>query len=272
MKTIKLLFTLPLFLGLMAVLFQGCYTQFATIRENESSYEQEGQNPVRSDSTAYDSTNYEDYDTWQPHNYIGFSYYYPGWRSCWAWDYGCVYPTYWDPLWWGPAFYVGYAYYPHSWGYWDSYPRYGYGHSNYYRSFMTRNSGYQRGGNNLRNFGDGRFSSYGNAGTGTIVNSRVGSTGGSINLPRASSTRTQLGGTGTLKSHRRGTAYSGNSKGITRGRSTTLHRSGNSQGRSQSGVRQSHSSASAPRSSQSSPSQRNSGGGQHSSGSGRSQR
>jgi hypothetical protein len=271
MKTIKLLLTLPLFLGLMAVLFQGCYTQFATAKEDESSYEQEGQNSGQSDSTAYDNANYDNDDNWQSHNYFGFSYYYPGWRSYWAWDYGCVYPTYWDPLWWGPAFYAGYEYYPHHWGYWDSYSRYGYGHSNYYRSFVTRNSGYQRGGNNLRNYGVGRSSSYGTAGTGTIYNGRVGSTGGSINLPRASSTRTQLKGTGTLKSHR-GSTVSSSSRGSARSRGAALRRGGNSQGRIQSRGRQSRSGAPAARSSQSTPSRNSGGGGQRSSGSGRSQR
>jgi hypothetical protein len=281
MKTIRLLLTLPLFLGLMAVLFQGCYTQFASMKEDESSYEQEGQNSGQSDSTAYDNANYDNDDNWQSHNYIGFSYYYPGWRSYWAWDYGCVYPTYWDPLWWGPAFYAGYAYYPHHWGYWDSYSRYGYGHSNYSRSFVTRNSGYQRGGNNQRNYGIGRSSSYGTAGTGTIYNGRSGSTGGSINLPRASSTRTQQSGTGILKSNRGSSASSGSSRGSARSRGATLHRSGNSQSRSQSRVKQSRSSAPAPRysqpqqrtsSPQSTPSQRNDGGGQRNSGSGRSRR
>jgi len=281
MKTIKLLLTLPLFLGLSVFLFQGCYTQFAMMKEDESSYEQEGQNFGQSDSTAYDNANYDINDNWQPHNYIGFSYYYPGWCSYGAWDYGCVYPTYWDPLWWGPAFYAGYAYYPHYLGYWDSYPRYGYGHSYHHRSFVTRNSGYQRGGNNLRNSGVERSSTYRNTGTGTINNGRVGSTGGSINLPRASSTRTKQGGTGTLKPHRGSTVSSSSSRGSSRGRGATLRRNGNSQGHSQSRVRQSQSGAPAPRysqpqqrtsSPQSAPSQRNDGGGQRSSGSGRSRR
>jgi hypothetical protein len=35
--------------------FQGCYTQVATMKENESSYEQEGQNSGQADSTAYDN-------------------------------------------------------------------------------------------------------------------------------------------------------------------------------------------------------------------------
>ncbi|MGD0590931.1 MAG: hypothetical protein ABSA44_09045 [Bacteroidota bacterium] len=268
MKTIRLLFTLPLFLGLMAVLFQGCYTQVATMKEDEPSYEQEGQNSVRTDSASYDNANYDNDDNWQPHNYLGFSYYYPGWCSYWAGDYGCIYPTYWDPLWWGPAFYAGYAYYPYRWGY--SYSRYGYGHSNYSRSFVTRNFGYQRGGNSLRNFGVSRSTQYGNIGTGTIYNGRVGSTGGSLNLSRASSTRTQLSATGTLKSHR-GSTVSSNSRGSARSRGAALRRGGNSQGRIQSRGRQSRSGAPAARSSQSTPS-RNSGGGQHSSGSGRSQR
>ena len=271
MKTIKL-FTFPLFLGLMTVLFQGCYTQIATMKEDESSYEQEGQNSGQSDSTAYDNANYDNDDNWQPHNYLGFSYYYPGWSSYWASDYGCVYPTYWDPLWWGPAFYAGYGYYPHHWGFGVSYSRYGYGHSYHSRSFVTRNSGYQRGGNNLRNYGVGRSSSNGTAGTGTIYNSRSGSAGGSINLPRASSTRIRQSSTGTLKSNRRSTVSSGSSRGSAKNRGTTLHRTGNSQNRSQSSPRQSHSSAPAPRSSQSTPSQRNDGGGQHNSGSGRSRR
>jgi hypothetical protein len=263
MKTIRLLFTLPLFLGLMMVLFQGCYTQVATMKENEPSYEQEGQNSSQSDSTAYDNANYDNDDNWQAHNYVGFSYYYPGWRSYWASDYGCVYPTYWDPLWWGPAFYAGYGYYPHHWGYWNSYPRYGYGHSNYSRSFVTRNFGYQRGGNDFRSFGAGRSSLYGNTGTGTIYNNRVGSTGGSTNLPRASSTRTQLSGTGTLKTHR-GSTVSSRTRGSARNRgATTLRRNGNSSGHGQSRAGQSHSSTST---------QRSNGGGQRSSGSGKSQR
>ena len=271
MKTIRLLLTLPLFLGLMAVLFQGCYTQVASMKEDESSYEQEGQNSGQSDSTAYDNANYDNDDNWQSHNNIGFSYYYPGWRSCSAWDYGCVYPTYWDPLWWGSSFYAGYAYYPHHWGYWDSYPRYGYRHSYYSHSFVTRNSGYQRGGNNLRTYGVGKSSSFGTPGT--------GSTAGSVNLPRASSARTQQSGAGILKSNRRSTV--GNSRGSARSHSTALRRNGNYQSRGQSNVRQSRSSGQAPRysqpqqrtsSPQSTPSQRNSNGGERSSGSGRSRR
>jgi hypothetical protein len=168
-----------------------------------------------------------------------------------------------------PAFYAGYGYYPHRWGYWDSYPRYGYGHSNYSRSFVTRNSGYQRGGNNWRNSGVGRSSFNGT--TGTIYNGRSGSTGGSINIPRHQAQRTQLNGTATLKLHR-GSNVSSSSRGSARSRSAALRRGGNSQGRSQSRARQSHSSAPAGRSSQSAPSQRNNGGGQRSGGSGRSQR
>jgi hypothetical protein len=202
MKTMRLFFKLLLPLGLMAILFQGCYTQVATMKEDRPSYEQEGQNYVQSDSTAYDNANYDNNDNWQSHNDIGFSYYYPGWRSYWSWDYGCVYPTFWDPWYWGSAFYVGYSYYPHHWGYWNSYSGYGYGHSNYSRSFVTRNSGYQRGGNNQRNSGVGR-SLYGTPGSGTMYNGQIGTGRGDVNLPRtAGSVRSQSGSTGTTRTLR----------------------------------------------------------------------
>jgi hypothetical protein len=196
MKTMSFFFKLLLPLGLLAILFQGCYTQFASLRDDDnSSYEQGRQYSDQTDSTYYD-----DNDNWQPHQYIGFSYYYPGWRSYWSWDYGCVYPTYWDPWFWGPAFYAGYSYYPHHWGYWNSYPGYGYGYSHYPRSFATRDFGYQRGENNRRNYGAVRS---GNAGTGAIYNGQVGASRGNVNLPRtAGGVGSQSGSTITTRTSR----------------------------------------------------------------------
>lgn len=196
MKTMMFYFKLLLPLGLMGFLLQGCYTRFATMQEEDSSYQEEQQSAVQNDSSYYG----EDNDNWQPHQYLGFSYYYPGWRSYWSWDYGCIYPSYWDPWYWGPAFYIGYSYYPHHWGYWNSYSGYGYGHARYPRSFVTRNSGYQRGGNSRQNFGAARS---GNVGTGTIYNGQVGTSRGDVNLPRAAgSLRSKIGGSGTTRTLR----------------------------------------------------------------------
>lgn len=89
MKTMKLIFTQVLSMGLVIILFQGCYTRVATIQEEESSYQQEEQ---QAPDSSYE---HNDYDNWQSHNYIGFSYYYPQWHSYWGWE-GCIYPTYWD--------------------------------------------------------------------------------------------------------------------------------------------------------------------------------
>jgi hypothetical protein len=171
-------------LALMVILFQGCYTRFVTMREEEPSYQQEQQSADQNDSTYYG----EDNDNWQSHQYLGFSYYYPAWRSYWSWDYGCIYPSYWDPWYWGPAFYVGYSYYPHYGGYWNSYPGYGHwgygGHHNYSHQFVTRNSGYQRGGNSIRNYGATRSGNVSAAGSGTVYNGQGGTSRGDVNLPR----------------------------------------------------------------------------------------
>ncbi len=93
MKTMILYFKLLLSFGLMAIFFQGCYTQFVPTRDEDLSYRQEQQSAVQNDSSYYG----EDNDNWQSHQCLGFSYYYPGWNSYWSWDYGCVYPSYWDP-------------------------------------------------------------------------------------------------------------------------------------------------------------------------------
>jgi hypothetical protein len=196
MKTIRFFFKLLLPLGLMAMFFQGCYTQFATMREEDSSYRQEQQSVDQNDSTYYG----EDNDNWQPHRYIGFSYYYPGWNSYWAWDYGCVYPTYWDPWYWGPAFYIGYSYYPHHWGYWYSYSMHdSYRHDYSSGQFMNRNSGYLRTGNN-RQTGAVRS---GYAGVGTTYNGRGETSRGNVTLPRtAGSGATQSGHAVTTRTSR----------------------------------------------------------------------
>ena len=205
MKTIIFYFRLLLPLGLMAILFQGCYTQFVPTRDEDISYQKEQQSAVPSDSSYYG----EDNDNWQSHQCLGLSYYYPAWQSYWSWDYGCVYPSYWDPWLWGPAFYSGYSYYPHHWGYGNSYSGYGYGHSNYPRSFATRNSGYLRSGNG-RLTGTARS---GYAGIGTTYNGRIKTSQGGVNLPRtagsAVTTRTSRNSSKSVSTVRqRGSWYS----------------------------------------------------------------
>ncbi len=195
MKTMIFYFKLLLPFGLMAIFFQGCYTQFVPTRDEDLSYRQEQQSNVQNDSSYYG----EDNDNWQSHQCLGFSYYYPSWNSCWSWDYGCVYPSYWDPWYWGTAFYMGYSYYPHYWGYRNYYSGYGYGHSYYPRSFVTRNFGYQRSGNS-RLTGTTRS---GYAGVGTTYNGRVGTSQGGVSLPRAAgSAATQSGSAVTTRTSR----------------------------------------------------------------------
>ena len=167
MKKQKYLPALLLPVGMLILLLQGCYTQVATIQQEEPSYRQEEQYTQQNDST-YNN----DSDNWQPHNYVGFSYYYPGWCSNWAWDYGCVYPTYWDPWYWGPAFYIGYSYYPHYWGYWNSYSgynRWAYGSRfNYSRPYASRNIGYQRSMSSRGTNGVLRSAANNNIGSGLV--------------------------------------------------------------------------------------------------------
>jgi hypothetical protein len=182
MKTMIIFLKLLLPLGLMAFLFQGCYTQLMTTHEEDSYYQPDQQSAGQSDSNYYDENN----DNWQSHQNLGFSYYYPSWQSYWSWDYGCVYPSYWDPWYWGPAFYVGYSYYPHYWGYGGRYWGYN-GHSYNSRSYMTRNFGYQRGGNNRQTYGAARS---GNTGTGSMYNGQTGTNRRDILLRSAGSTRT----------------------------------------------------------------------------------
>ena len=274
MKTIKLFLKLILPLGLIAVFFQGCYTQVAATRGEDLSYQEEQQPVAQDDSTYYGEGN----DNWQSHPYLGFAYYYPGWNSYWSWDYGCVYPSYWDPWYWGPAFYIGYSYYPHHWGYWTGYAGYRYGYSS--RQFMTRNSGYLRSGNS-RLTGAARS---GYTGTGAAYNGRVDVSRGNVNLSRTAgstvTTRTsRSSSTSVSASRQRGSWYNpsvqqplhrGQSTASTNRRSYRISSShprayrsqGASSGQSRPASRRS--SASAARS--------NGGGGHQSSGSGRSQR
>jgi hypothetical protein len=200
MKKMIINLTLLLPIGLMAILFQGCYTQFITMHDEDASYQEDQQYADQNDSTYTAEEN----DNWQSHPYLGFSYYYPGWRSYWSWDYGCVYPSYWDPWYWGSAYYVGYSYYPHHLGYWNSYPSYnhwGYGgHFNRSHSFTTRNSGYQRGGTGRNTYGATRS---GNAGAGSGYNGQVGTTRGEASMPRAAgNVGSQNGSTRTTRSSR----------------------------------------------------------------------
>ena len=198
MKKQKYLPAFLLSIGMMVFFLQGCYTQMASIREEEPSYRQEEQYSQQNDSTY---NNEGENENWQPHNYVGFSYYYPGWCSYSTWDYGCAYPAYWNPWYWGPAFYLGYSYYPHYGGYWNSYSRYNHwafgGHYNNLRQYATRNSGYQRNGS-------GRVS-YGIAGSNGSVGS--GAIRGGVALPRDASTTVQTGRYNTTKNLRSG--YSG---------------------------------------------------------------
>ena len=151
-------------LGIAAFVLQGCYTQFANMREEESSYREEGPSSQQNDTTYYNEN-----ENCQAQSNVGFSYYYPYWSSCWAWDYGCIYPTYWDPWFWGPAFYIGYSYYPHYGGYWNNYPRYnhwGFGNRYAYsRPFAGRNFGYQRSENSR--------GIYSNVGSGSVRESGI---------------------------------------------------------------------------------------------------
>lgn len=184
-------------IGMMALLLQGCYTQIATTKEDEPSYRQEESYSQQNDSTVNNENDY-----WPAHPNIGFSYYYPSWRSYWAWDYGCVYPTYWDPWYWSPAFYAGYYYYPHSWGYgnfYHNYDRWGFnGHNKYSRAFAFRNIGNQRGGNRSA-YGVERSTSNAHLGSGSV---REG-----VQLPRNAGTAIQTGRYSTSRGSRNG--YSG---------------------------------------------------------------
>jgi hypothetical protein len=190
MKTMRFLLKLLLPLGMMVILFQGCYTQLVTSREEEPNYQQE-------QTGAQNDTNYsgEYNDNWQSHPYLGFSYYYPAWQSYWSWDYGCIYPSRWDPWFWGPVYYPEYAYYPHHFGYWNYYS----GHSHYFaptgytyssRPFATRNSGFQRSGNTRQSFGGQRSVSAG-------ISRR------DVSLPRAAgSVNFQSGSNGSVRASR----------------------------------------------------------------------
>jgi hypothetical protein len=308
MKTIRFLLTLPLFLGLSVVLFQGCYTQLATTKDEESSYQQEESSYQEEEQPAtnqsYDNNYYNDYDDWRSRSYIGFSYYYPSWRTSWGWD-GCIYPAYWDP-WYSPSFYPYYGYSPY-YSSWYSYPTYGYyltpyGYNHNTRQYATRNFGYQRSGNARRDYGVVRSTTSGSTETGTIYDSRGGSVRGNITIPNATSTSTRQVGTNpaTVRSSRSGAVTPGQSSGrvstsrssrgtsqpsvitprTVRSRGTSVQRGSSSRSAEGSGS-SSRSDTPAPtytpppqRTSppQSAPSPRNDGGEQRSSGSGRSRR
>lgn len=148
------------------VLFSGCYTQLVTREDEEEPYERGGVARIEDeqDSTAERERSYydcDDYDNWQRHYRIGFSYYYPSW---WYWDAAFSDPYYYGwpgyyTFWYSSGFgwnYYGYSpyYYGGYWGHATPYGHYPYG---YYTGYpyvvtdrfyqqQTRNSGYRRTG------------------------------------------------------------------------------------------------------------------------------
>ncbi|MBN1397004.1 MAG: hypothetical protein JXA06_03130 [Bacteroidetes bacterium] len=274
MKTTKFTLIFLLSIGLSTFLLQGCYTRLAVIEDDEyqdapeyTYYQEEDttyqeEQPV--DNQYYDDDYYYREDYWRPRNYVGFHYYYPSWRFSWGWT-GCYYPSYWDP-WWSPYDpYYGwssyYSYYPY-YSYW--YPYYGYnyyvGHySNHY--YGTRNSGYQRGSNALRNTGVTRSSVSGSTEPGTINSRRTGAARSGVDVQNATTTGTrQIGASSTKVRQDRGTAGTSSRPAgkVTTGRaSRSTNKSNAQQPRGQSSQRVERSrgtSAGSSRSSSSAPS------------------
>ena len=165
--------------------FSGCYTQMATIEEEERPAYRNYDDSTS--STEYDGE-YRDYQR----SYVGFYYYYPAWRSWYVDPWYCsvvVWDPWWSPWWWTPAViypspywwhhgYYGfhhYAYYDY--GYYGWTYNYSYGAST--RWYNTRNSGVRRtGGREDRSYGINRASG-GGAGYAPSTSGRTASSSGS---------------------------------------------------------------------------------------------
>jgi hypothetical protein len=187
------LFALLLPLGMLLFLLQGCYTQFATYREEDPSYNKEEGSYSQQD----DSTSYGESENWQPRQDIGFSYYYPSWSSYRVWGDGCIYPSYWDPWFWGSAFYVGYSYYPHYWGYYPRNNYWGYNHQYNGHLYAGRNTGLHRGSS--------LWGTYGNVGGNSIrgsITAPINSTGTTLQAGSYRTGRSSQNAAGGVSSNR----------------------------------------------------------------------
>ena len=241
----------------------GCYTQLATVHEDDDRYSSEQY--ASDDSTRATQAPADEYDRGFEDGYqrsarwrVGFAYYYPTWSSYWAYD-----PWYYDayPYWGGWCGTAYLTYYPHiayPWYYYSSfhsyyYPNYAYRYGYYPRYsgggniYATRNSGSRRAGTNDRRDGgiSRGTSSGGGAGyslpsagisggsrAGTIT--RNGNDGGSrsstSSVSRGSGTTSRDGGwIYRVPSSRGGNAGAPSSGGISTGRSSG-GRSGSSSG------------------------------------------
>jgi len=149
MKNFK--FLIIAFFAIISLLaLNGCYTKLAISEDEEEigEYESNEQKQYSERQYQYD---YDDYDRWHSRCYLGFNFYYPGW---WYWD-PLFYPTYWS--WWYDPFYYPYYYYSYYYpGYYIYYPYY----PGYYvykvDSYVTRTSGYRRGGNTRSSYESAR--------------------------------------------------------------------------------------------------------------------
>lgn len=168
-------------LGLLLLLFGGCYTELSTVR-NDNGGDEEYANQQYQDDTSYVSQNQGDYnrdqneyydnnDSWNCRPNVGYSYYYPAyfWPSFafsaayydpWFYDsyWGGYYPGYYPGSYYGYPYYYGYAPYYH-------YPYYAsnYGYAVYHRGGRTFGS---TRGSVGRGYGDTRMNQPSNGGGG----------------------------------------------------------------------------------------------------------
>lgn len=275
MKTMRKSFFPLILIPSLTLLFSGCYTQLATVRddvEDRYSYRTDDRT-VEDDDTARaqgDCTTCDD-DWYRSRYRFGFRYYYPSYSS---FSFSTYDPWYYDPWlcsydpwvcgtpfvgrpYWYNWYWAGYygGYYP---GYYGGYYPYGYYRYPYYPGVVvvsggttrTRDSGYRRTGGATR-AGDG----YG----------RIGTSGSSYTAPPAS--RTSGGGSregGATRSAGSGVESSRGSGRVRDGGGTV----GTSRGTSTGGRSYSPPSPSGGGSSGSAPSSRGSSGGGNSRGSG----
>jgi len=156
---------------LAALLFAGCYTRVATMRDERDADRDQYSYQGSTNDTGYagadsgdyasgEQSPYYDDDSWNySHPRVGFSYYYPSyyWPSyAFSAAYGdpWYFDSYWayDPWWCGtpyvaypvyrPYHFYGFGYYPYGYGY-----GYGYGHGGRPIRTVTRNFGSTRAGN-----------------------------------------------------------------------------------------------------------------------------
>lgn len=168
MKPLMMKLLIPVTIPVASLFIQGCYTQLATVHEEEEPQ-------VAAEDSTRSGNDYDSYHRWRDSYHVGFDFYYPAWSAYWFYDPWWYSPAYYDPWWCGSP--VAYWRYPYPYyGYYPrfayfAYPHYYYSYPYYYPGFVaratyaTRNSGVRRSGSGDRSgYWSGRGTAAGGVG------------------------------------------------------------------------------------------------------------